>query len=139
MERKSTLSLHALAKEDVGPESIELMDIESFVNVALEADLSLSLSRDNILIALHERTNPEMNKKGARVVWVEHAKTGELVSIVLRGGMPVAEDSDDSPEDPKLESDDPNIPLLMPLSLSGKEGMEYTNKNISCWSLRKYL
>ena len=122
VERKSALSFHALAKEDVGSEAIEPSDIASFVNVVLEADLSLSLSRDNIATALYEKTNPEVDHKGARIVWVEHAKTGELVPVILRGGMTVTEDSDDSPEDHKKESDSPNTPLLMPPSLSGKEG-----------------
>ena len=41
--------------------------------------------------------------------------------------MTVTEDSDDSPEDQKKESDNPNTPLLMPPSLSGKEGKLHTD------------
>ena len=86
IERRPGLSLNSLAKEDIETSTIAIDEISSFVNVSFEADLTISSSRENKLIGLHERTNPETNRKGARIVWVEHAKTGELVPVILRGG-----------------------------------------------------
>ena len=120
IERRPGLSLNSLAEEDIETSTIDIDEISSFVNVSFEADLTISSSRENKLIGLHERTNPETNRKGARIVWVEHAKTGELVPVILRGGVAIAEDENNTQEDSKKDTDDVNTPLLLPPSLSGR-------------------
>jgi hypothetical protein len=116
--RRWAPSLSSLVKEDVESDDIAADEISSYVNVAFETDLAVALTRD--FYGLKESTNPEINRRGVRIVWIEHAKTGELVPVTLRGGVATAEDSNDLPEDLNDKNDNANTPLLMPLPLSGR-------------------
>jgi hypothetical protein len=74
IQRKQAPNMNSLAGEDIESAILELSDVASYVNVAFDVDLTQANG-------LHGRTNPEITRKGARVVWVEHAKTGELVPV----------------------------------------------------------
>jgi hypothetical protein len=121
--RKQAPTLISLTKEDVESETVDFSEISAYVSVAFETDLSLALTKESVLVGLHERTNPEVTRKGVRIVWVEHAKTGELVPVKLRGGVAIAEDENVPEESDDNNNDDPNTPLLLPPSLTGKKGM----------------
>ena len=120
-QRKLSPFFSALAKEDIEYDDIELADIPSYVNVSFENHVTLALSGERSTENYFERSNPETDRKGVRIVWVEHAKTGELVPVALRGGVALVEDSSQIPENVSDDNDDVNSPLLMPPSLSGRQ------------------
>lgn len=55
IRRKQAPSLISLTKEDVESETVDLSEISAYVNVVFENDLSLGLSKESMLIGLHER------------------------------------------------------------------------------------
>jgi hypothetical protein len=116
--RRWAPALSSLVREDVDSDDIAADEISSYVNVTFEADLAVALTKE--FYGLKESTNPEINRRGVRIVWIEHAKTGELVPVTLRGGVATSEDSNDLPEDLNEKTDNVNTPLLMPLPLSGR-------------------
>lgn len=120
-QRRSSPFFSALAKEDVEYDDIELADVPSYVNISFENHVTLALSGEGNTEKHFERSNPETDRKGVRIVWVEHAKTGELVPVAVRDGGAFAEDSSQVPEEVSDNGDDANSPLLMPPSLSGKQ------------------
>ena len=124
--RRWAPSLSSLVKEDVESDDIAADEISSYVDVTFETDLAVGLTRN--FYGLKESTNPETNRKGVRIVWIEHAKTGELVPVTLRGGVATAEDSNDLNEDLDEKNDNVNTPLLMPLPLSGRQPQDGENR-----------
>ena len=80
--------------------------------------------------------------EGLRIVWVEHAKTGDLVPVVLHGGV-VVEDVDDNVYKKKNDDEDENLievdnPLLSyPPPLGGNENhidAQFVNQQESTYS-----
>ena len=121
LQRKLAPALSSLAKDDIEFDEITPAEISVFVNVNFEADLSYALSRGNTTSTFLEKTIPETNRKGVKIVWIQHAKTRELVPITLRDGLTTADDSADQAENLNDSSDDVYAPLMMPSSLSDRE------------------
>ena len=121
IQRRLAPALSSLAKDDIEFDEITPAEISEFVNVNFEADLSSALTRENASSTFLEKTIPETNRKGVKIVWIQHAKTRELVPVSLRDGLTATDDSADLAENSNDSSDDVYAPLMMPLSLSDRE------------------
>lgn len=55
IRRKQAPSLISLKKEDVESDTVDFSEISAYVTVAFEADLSIALSKESVLVGLHER------------------------------------------------------------------------------------
>ena len=121
VQRRPAPALSSLAKDDIEFDDITPAEISSFVNVHFESDLSSLFSNENKVGGLIEKTTPEKNRKGVKIVWIQHAKTRELVPVTLRDGLTLADESADLAENSNDSSDDVYAPLMMPSSLSDRE------------------
>lgn len=121
VQRRSAPAFSSLARDDIEFDEITPAEISMFVNVNFEADLSSALSRENTTSSFIEKTIPETNRKGVKIVWIQHAKTRELVPITLHDGLTNVDDSADLAENSNDANDDVYSPLLMPSSLSERD------------------
>jgi hypothetical protein len=55
IRRKQAPSLISLTKEDVESVTVDFSEISAYVSVAFDTDLSLAVTKENVLVGLHER------------------------------------------------------------------------------------
>ena len=138
--RRLAPPLNSINKEDIEEGSLQVAEISSFVQVDFESlgdaygNTSTSASANNsatvnpLFYAQRVGAEPEVDKKGYRVIWAENIRSGELVPIRFREGD-IGDSLNGNVEGGDLsegEDEDDKLPLLPP-SLNSQQDTSANN------------